>query len=48
MAKQLRAAGVNVDVVDRCGRTAMDVAYDDEMREALVPPPPTPTEEDEA
>lgn len=40
MARQLIAAQVDVAVIDRCGRTAMDVAFDAEMRVALEPPPP--------
>ena len=47
MAKQLIAAQVDVTVVDRCGRTAMDVAFDADMRAALDPPPPPAEEEGE-
>ena len=46
MAKQLLAAKVDMDIIDRCGRTARDVAFDEAMIEALVPPPePEPEEE---
>lgn len=47
MAKQLVAAKVDTTVIDRCGRTAMDVAFDAEMRIALEPPPPAEEEEGE-
>jgi len=46
VAKQLIAAGVDLEVIDRCGRTAMQVAFDDEMCVALQPPPLTPDEEE--
>ena len=46
MVKQLVAAKVGLDIIDRCGRTAKDVAFDEAMIEALVPPPePEPEEE---
>ena len=46
MAKQLVAAKVDMDIIDRCGRTAKDVAFDQAMIEVLVPQAePEPEEE---
>ena len=47
MAKQLVAAKVDLEIIDRCGRTAKDVAFDEAMVLTLQPPPPTPVEEEE-
>jgi len=46
MARQLVAAKVGSDIIDRCGRTAKDVAFDEAMIEALVPPPEHEPEEE--
>lgn len=47
MAKQLIAAKADLSFVDRCGRGAVDIAFDQEMREILTPPPQAEEEEGE-
>ena len=37
MVKQLIAAGCNLEMIDRCGRTAKDIAFDDELRSVMTP-----------
>ena len=47
MAKQLLAAKADLSFVDRCGRGAVDIAFDQEMREILTPSPKAEEEEGE-
>jgi hypothetical protein len=48
MVTQLVAAGVDVNVIDRCGRTAMDIAFDEETRQACLQPHEGEVVEEEA
>jgi len=44
MAKQLIEAKADLEQIDRCGRTALDIAFDQAMRDLLTAPPPEPEE----
>mmetsp|Transcript_19570 Transcript_19570/g.30651 ORF Transcript_19570/g.30651 Transcript_19570/m.30651 type:complete len:225 (+) Transcript_19570:35-709(+) len=48
VVQHLIEAKADVEIVDRCGRTARDVAFDQEIADLLTPPPPEETAEDEA
>jgi len=47
VVKLLLEGGADASFIDRSGRRAEDVAFDDRIREALAPPPPPEEEEEE-